>query len=166
MASLLWGNVFYNEIYAGILREELGDRMVLEYDSAYIQTGHPLAYTLPLQSEPHVSYSGLHPFFDNLVAACLYDYKTMALALDGASNLAIGNLKAKHIVGLGNEYGLSQSAIQMSCDQLKKAIPNAKAAIENASVGTSELKTNLIEILEKRWNGTFALIGQHLSKRQ
>ncbi|PWU06238.1 MAG: hypothetical protein C5B43_02110 [Verrucomicrobia bacterium] len=69
MANLLWGNVYYKSHFAGFLREEPGERTSFTYDESYLNAGHPpIAHTLPLQSEPHISQSGLHPFFDNLVA--------------------------------------------------------------------------------------------------
>lgn len=69
MASLSWGNVFYNDIFAGILRDEPGDRTSFTYDNTYLNASNPsIAYTLPLQEAPHIWMSGLHPFFDNLVA--------------------------------------------------------------------------------------------------
>ena len=69
MANLLWGKVYYQNHFAGFLREEPGERASFIYDESYLSAGHPaIAYTLPLQPEPHISNIGLHPFFDNLVA--------------------------------------------------------------------------------------------------
>jgi len=69
MASLLWGKIFYNDLFAGYLREEPGDRIVFTYDDSYISANHPaIAHTLPVRSAPHISNNGLHPFFDNLVS--------------------------------------------------------------------------------------------------
>jgi serine/threonine-protein kinase HipA len=69
MANLIWGKVYYKEHFAGFLREEPGERASFTYDASYLSAKHPaIAHTLPLQSEPHISQSGLHPFFDNLVA--------------------------------------------------------------------------------------------------
>ena len=42
MASFLWGNVYYQDIFAGILREERGGRMIFEYGAEYLNAGHPL----------------------------------------------------------------------------------------------------------------------------
>src|SRR5258708_1749932 len=69
MAELLWGQVYYRGIYAGILREEPGERCSFTYDPSF-RAAHqaPIAWTLPVQEMPHVSEHGLHPFFDNLVA--------------------------------------------------------------------------------------------------
>lgn len=69
MAELLWGHVYYQEVYAGMLRQEPGERCSFTYDPSYVAGGGPaVAWTLPLRAEPQVSSRGLHPFFDNLVA--------------------------------------------------------------------------------------------------
>jgi serine/threonine-protein kinase HipA len=69
VANLLWGKVYYKDIFAGTLREEPGGRVTFTYDSSYIDGGHPaIAHTLPVGEQPHISNNGLHPFFDNLVS--------------------------------------------------------------------------------------------------
>jgi serine/threonine-protein kinase HipA len=69
MATSLWGKVYYNDLFAGELRQEPGGRCVFTYDATYLEAGHPpVAFTLPRQAPPHVCERGLHPFFDNLVA--------------------------------------------------------------------------------------------------
>lgn len=69
MANLLWGKVYYKDIFAGYLREEPGGRVTFTYDSSYIDGGHPaIAHTLPVREQAHISNNGLHPFFDNLVS--------------------------------------------------------------------------------------------------
>ncbi len=107
----------------------------------------------------------LTPSYDQ-VAASLYDYKTVALSLGSTHDLPIGGLKASNIIKLGEEFGLSAAAINMAAQDIKKNIEAAKEAISEAKIGSSSLKNNLIQLMEKRWNGTFALIGKTLSKRQ
>ncbi len=69
MANTVWGKVYYKDTYAGRLQEEPGGRVVFTYDLAYVQEKQPaIAHTLPLSTQPYISESGLHPFFDNLVA--------------------------------------------------------------------------------------------------
>lgn len=69
MAKLIFGKVYYKAHFAGYLREEPGDSTVFTYDPSYLDCGLPaIAHTLPLQTQPFVHPSGLHPFFDNLVA--------------------------------------------------------------------------------------------------
>lgn len=69
VANLLWGKVYYKDIFAGYLREEPGGRVTFTYDSSYIDGGHPaIAHTLPVREQAQISNNGLHPFFDNLVS--------------------------------------------------------------------------------------------------
>ncbi len=106
----------------------------------------------------------LTPSYDQ-VSAIIYDYKTIALATAGITNLRITELKAKHLVRLGKEFDLTHSAIEMIIKQLSTHLDEAKTVIESGEFGSKLLKTKLIDNLEKRWNGTFALIGQALSKK-
>ncbi len=48
----------------------------------------------------------------------------------------------------------------MAVQGMKKNIEAAKQAISEAKFGSKGLKNNLIKLMEKRWNGTFALIGK------
>ena len=69
MAELLYGNLYFYDRFAGILRQEPDGRFAFNYDQAYLSAGNPaIAYTLPLQIDTLYSAGGLHSFFDNLVA--------------------------------------------------------------------------------------------------
>ena len=69
MASILWGKVFYRDVPAGEIRQERDRSCIFTYDESYLTSGEPaIAHTLPLRAEPYRCESGLHPFFDNLVA--------------------------------------------------------------------------------------------------
>src|SRR5579885_3572240 len=69
MAQLLYGNVYFHDVFAGTLREQPDGRFAFTYDEEYLSLGRPaISYTLPLQPAPIESAGGLHPFFDNLVA--------------------------------------------------------------------------------------------------
>ena len=68
MAKLLWGSVFYKDQYAGVLRQEPGERYSFTYDSSYLTSGVAIAHTLPLQEQAHISSPSLPAFFENLVA--------------------------------------------------------------------------------------------------
>lgn len=107
----------------------------------------------------------LTPTYDQ-VAAALYDYKTVALAIGGKSDLQLGSLKAGNIIKLAQEFSLNTAAIEMAVSKLGENLPHAKEAIFRAQLGTQKFKDELIKLLEKRWNGTFALIGQVLLKRR
>lgn len=107
----------------------------------------------------------LTPSYDQ-VAASLYNYKTLALKIAGSKDHPIGDLKARHLTLLGEEFGLSPAAINMAAQVLEKHIEAAKDAIQDAPLGEADFKDNLIKLIGKRWNGTFALIGKALSKKQ
>jgi serine/threonine-protein kinase HipA len=69
MAELLYGHIYFQDRFAGLLRQETGDRCSFSYDSAYLNEAMPaIALTLPLQAEPHIYSGRLHPYFDNLLA--------------------------------------------------------------------------------------------------
>ena len=53
----------------------------------------------------------------------------------------------------------------MATEELEANLENAKQAIPDVSVGHEGLRGNIINFMEKRWNGTFALIGKSLSKK-
>ena len=61
----------------------------------------------------------LTPSYDQ-VAAALYDYKTVALAIGGASDMSWTNLKARSLIRLGEDFGLSPAAMNMAYEQLVK----------------------------------------------
>ncbi|MBZ5626553.1 MAG: HipA domain-containing protein [Acidobacteriia bacterium] len=69
MAQTLYGNVYYQTAYAGVLREEPDGRYTFTYHPDYLEAGNPaIAFTLPLQLARIYSRGGLHSFFDNLVS--------------------------------------------------------------------------------------------------
>ncbi len=105
------------------------------------------------------------PSYDQL-AVSYYDYKTIALKIAGASNLPIGNLKPRSVIRLGEEFKLSRAAINMAVENMRRNLHAAKEAITEAQVGSEKLKNGLIEIMEKRWNGSFDLIGKILLSKQ
>lgn len=107
----------------------------------------------------------LTPNYDQ-VAAALYQYKTVALAIGGESDMAWGSLKAGNIIKLGQEFALKPAAIQMAINNIAQNFSAAKEAIFEAKLGTQKFKDDLIKLMEKRWNGTFALIGQVLLKKR
>lgn len=108
----------------------------------------------------------LTPLYD-LVAASVYrDFQSIALDLAGVRNLAIGELKAKHIISLGQGFGLKEESILAAVEALAKQLPKACTAVECSSIGAVKFRKQLIEKVEKRWNGSFTLIGQRLLKKQ
>jgi serine/threonine-protein kinase HipA len=91
MAAALWGKVYYDDAYAGQLRQEPGDRCAFTYDPTYLAEELPaIAFTLPRRADPHISERGLHPFFDNLVAeGWLRNAQARALKVDPGNRLAL-----------------------------------------------------------------------------
>jgi serine/threonine-protein kinase HipA len=106
----------------------------------------------------------LSPSYDQ-VSALLYGYNTMALTLANIKNAKITELKSKHLLTLGKEFNLSPPLIEMITKDLHRHLDAGKEAMAKAPFGSNLLKNKLIENLEKRWNGTFALIGKALSTK-
>lgn len=107
----------------------------------------------------------LTPAYD-AVSATLYGYNNIALPIGGAANIPIGNLKPQTLIKLGQEFGLSAEAIAMAAGQLDKRRQAAKEAVAKSKIGSTALKDDILTHMEKRWNGTFALIGKALSKKR
>ncbi|CUS39981.1 HipA domain-containing protein [Candidatus Nitrospira nitrificans] len=103
----------------------------------------------------------LSPAYD-AISVSLYGYKTIALSIDGAANLPIGNLKPQTLIRLGQEFGLSTEAMAMATDQLERR----KQAMAKSRIGSKALRDEILTHMETRWNGTFALIGKALSKKR
>src|SRR5579864_5265681 len=91
MAASLWGRIYYNDLFAGQLRQEPSGRCVFTYDPTYLEAGHSsIAYTLPRQAASHICEQGLHPFFDNLVAeGWLRNAQTRALKVNPDNRFAL-----------------------------------------------------------------------------
>ena len=107
----------------------------------------------------------LTPMYD-LVASSIYpEYQSIALNLCGVSNMALGKLKNKHLIKMGSAFGMSKDLVVSAIESLEKQLPNAITAVNRSSVGTSELRKQLIDKMEKRWNGSFKLTGKQLLKK-
>ena len=106
----------------------------------------------------------LTPAYD-AVAAALYGYNTIALSISGSSNIPLGDLKARSLIHLGEEFGLPAPAIAMATGHLEKRKEAAQDAIADSKTGAAALRDAIINLMGKRWNGTFALIGKALSKK-
>ena len=93
-------------------------------------------------------------------------YQSIALHIGGIRNLALGKLEAKHILRLGEGYGMSEDNVITAVDTLEKRLPKALEAVEKSPVGGDLLKNQLMEKMEKRWNGSFKLTGHVLWKKR
>lgn len=108
----------------------------------------------------------LTPSYD-LVASALYpQFDTLALAMAGGRDRRLNSVLPKHIVGLGEGCRLPEASIRMAVDDLGKHLEAAKAAVGESAVGTPDLRNGMIEIMEKRWNGSFKSTGNLLSKKR
>jgi serine/threonine-protein kinase HipA len=68
LAISLYGAVYFKDALAGMLEQVPDGRYAFTYNPAYIEAAQPqIAHALYLRYAPHYS-SGLHPFFDNLLA--------------------------------------------------------------------------------------------------
>ena len=108
----------------------------------------------------------LTPAYDLVAASYYREYQTIALSVAGAKNLAIGALLPKHLVDMAEGFGVRAEALVAVAEDFSKQLPSALAALEKAGIGTRAMVENLQEKMERRWNGSFASIGQLLSKRQ
>ncbi len=108
----------------------------------------------------------LTPSYDLVGSACYPDYQTLALGIERAENLRIGDIGAKNIVRLGGLFGLPDGAIMFAIEDFTKHLDKAHKAIDTPKNIDQYLKDKLHEQMEKRWNGIFASIGTYLLKKQ
>ncbi|HEY2068079.1 MAG TPA: HipA domain-containing protein [Rhizomicrobium sp.] len=110
----------------------------------------------------------LTPAYD-LVAAALYpEFSSLALAVGNASNLPLASLKPKHLASLGKAYGLDDPIIKACVEKLdarRKAVEKA-VTVAARKIDAEDLGNNLLDFMERRWKGTFASIGDFLSKKR
>ena|ERR1017187_3200614 len=108
----------------------------------------------------------LTPSYDLVAAAVYPEFQSIALQVAGASNLAIGSLQPKHLLGMAGAFGVNPEALMSAIDQIGKRLPHALETVAKSSIGAKPLHASLQEKMEKRWNGSFASTGALLSKRQ
>ncbi|MGD9152357.1 MAG: HipA domain-containing protein [Gammaproteobacteria bacterium] len=108
----------------------------------------------------------LTPAYDLVCSSIYQQYQAIALDVGGIRNLALGKLEAKHLLKLSIGFGIKEDMLLTIAETLKNRLPNALARVEKSSIGSNKLKDQLIETMEKRWNGSFASIGQVLLKKR
>jgi serine/threonine-protein kinase HipA len=110
----------------------------------------------------------LTPAYD-LVAAALYpEYRAFALSIGGAANMTIDQIKPKHLVALAQACNLSNDLILLTVQRLddrRKRVEKALTA-EAKKIGAEGLGEDILELMERRWNGSFSSIGRFLSKKR
>lgn len=108
----------------------------------------------------------LTPQYDLVASAYYRQFQTVALAISTVRDIRIGDLEAKHIVAMTEDFGLSQASLELALKDLGGRLDTAKITVEASAIGTKAMRDGIIDLMEKRWNGTFNLIGQLLSKRR
>jgi serine/threonine-protein kinase HipA len=109
----------------------------------------------------------LTPSYD-LVAAALYpEYRTLALSISGAANLTLDRLRPKHLIALGKASGLSADVIGEVIREFDRRRRTAEKAVIVAAkkIDAAALCKDLLDLMERRWNGTFSLTGRRLSTK-
>ena len=110
----------------------------------------------------------LSPSYD-LVAAALYrEYRTFALSIGNAANVTIDRIKSKHLIAFARSCNLSDDVILRTVERLDaRRKPTEKTLTAEArKIGTEGLGKDILELMERRWNESFSLIGRTLSTKQ
>jgi len=107
----------------------------------------------------------LTPAYDLVAAALFPEYRTFALAIGGAPNLTIDRIKPKHIVAFGRACNLSNEVIQQTVRRLDDRRKPAERAVtaEAKKIGAERLGKEVLDQMERGWNGSFSSIGPYLS---
>ncbi len=108
----------------------------------------------------------LTPAYDLVAASYYKQYHTIALRVAGSKDLEIGSLKPKHILNMGYEFGLSSELIEYTVNELKMRMDAAKDAVLKNDDVAIFIREKIANLMEKRWNSSFSLIGHYLSKKQ
>ena len=105
----------------------------------------------------------LGPFYD-IVAPSVYPrFRRTGLALKitpGTNPHSMSDIGPKHLSLLAKSFGLNNAVLQVAVSDLKRQLEAAQEAIRVSQVGSTTLKKQLIDLMGKRWNGTFASIGK------
>lgn len=108
----------------------------------------------------------LAPSYDLVASAVYKEYNTIALGMGGAANLRLADLAPKHLIALTEGFGLPIDVLTLAIQDLKSRRAAMEETIENDQVASKFLKRDLLDLVQKRWNKTFELVGTMLSKKQ
>jgi len=110
----------------------------------------------------------LTPGYDLLAVALYPEYRQLALAIGNAANLVLESLRPKHLVALSKSYGLDTAVLTETLKKLDGNRKTAEKAVTEGAkrVGDEALGKNLLDLMERRWNGSFSSVGRFLSKKQ
>jgi serine/threonine-protein kinase HipA len=105
----------------------------------------------------------LAPFYDVVAATIFPRYKDSGMALklgEGANPHMLSDIGRKNLLLLAHSFGLNETVLELAVRSLRRRLSAAEAAINESPVGSLHWKQKLSELLRKRWNGTFDLIGR------
>jgi len=105
----------------------------------------------------------LGPFYD-IVAPSVYPrFRRTGLALKispGTNPHSLNDIGPRHLALLAKSFGLNNAALQLAVSDLKRQLGGAQEVVRESRFGSTHLKKQLIDLMGKRWNGTFASIGK------
>jgi len=107
----------------------------------------------------------LSPAYDLVASSWYKQYNSIALSVGGASRLRLSDLAPKHVVSLAAGFSLSEEVLALAVEGLNKRREAVTKAVQGDSFAPAILKSEFLELMEKRWNGTFGSVGTLLSKR-
>jgi serine/threonine-protein kinase HipA len=177
MADILWGNVYFKDIYAGKLQEQPDGLYIFTYDPSYLNSNHPpISVSLNLRQEPHISeHAALHPFFDNLVSegwlkniqdksinaknrfACLLNY---GYDLIGAVSIIDPESKKRKTLDDRDEAAIAASKGRYSMSGFQKKILVVKDGDSYRPARNEELSTHIAKFENKELNSRGRLRNQ------
>jgi serine/threonine-protein kinase HipA len=105
----------------------------------------------------------LAPFYDIVAASAYTRSRRSGLALGiakGTNPHSLSDIGGKHLSLLAKSFELNDAALRLAVADLRRQLPAAEAAIQESPAGASQWKKKLVELLRKRWNGTFDSIGK------
>ena len=104
----------------------------------------------------------LAPVYD-FVSGTLYPEYDSQLALrigPGSNPSHLGALGPKHVEALAQSFGLGRGALLEAVHGLGARIEAAAEAVNQAPSGSAARKKRMVQLMRKRWNGTFNSIGR------
>ncbi len=100
----------------------------------------------------------LTPNYDLLSSAMYADFKQVALEVGGKKLYNIGQLDAKRVIGLADEFRLSREELQEDVAMIEKNLPKAFEVIDAYKNVSPETADHFRKFMQARWNGAFKTI--------
>lgn len=86
------------------------------------------------------------------------DFKQIALEIGGKKIYNIGQVDAKRIIGLADEFRLSRESLVEDIDMLERHLPAAYKVLDNYRQRSPDVVRHIQRFMKARWNGAFATI--------